>query len=110
MKTERQVMNMTESEKKQYLIDFGRRVKYYREKLGLSQRELGRRAGYVDGTNPATSISQIENGLRDISQTKVAEIAQALGVEPYDLIVSPQVSRLLKYAEMIQKGEDNVEI
>jgi len=104
------VINMTESEKKQYLLDFGRRVRYYREKLGLSQRELGRRAGYVDGTNPATSISQIENGQRDISQTKVAEIAKALEVEPYDLIVSPQVSRLLKYAELIQKGDGDVDI
>ena len=101
---------MTEEEKKQYLLDFGRRVKYYREKLGLSQRELGRRAGYVDGANPATSISQIENGLRDVSQTKVAELAKALGVEPYDLILSPQVARLVKYAEAFQKGAENVEI
>ena len=101
---------MTEDEKKQYLLDFGRRVKYYREKLGMSQRELGRRAGYVDGKNSATSISQIENGLRDTSQTKVAEIAQALGVEPYDLIVSPHISRLIKYAELIQKGDANVDL
>lgn len=101
---------MTEEEKKQYLLDFGRRVKYYREKLGLSQRELGRRAGYVDGKNPATSISQIENGLRDTSQTKVAELAKALGVEPYDLILSPQTARLVKYAEAFQKGAENVEI
>ena len=104
------MMNMTESEKKQYLLDFGRRVKFYREKLGIGQRELGRRAGYVDGTNPASSISKIENGQMDISQTKVAEIAQALGVEPYDLIVSPQVSRLLKYAELIQKGDADVDL
>lgn len=101
---------MTEEEKRQYLLDFGRRVKYYREKLGLSQRELGRRAGYIDGKNPATSISQIENGLRDTSQTKVAELAKALGVEPYDLILSPQVARLVKYAEAFQKGAENVEI
>lgn len=101
---------MTEEEKRQYLLDFGRRVKYYREKLGLSQRELGRRAGYIDGKNPATSISQIENGLRDVSQTKVAELAKALGVEPYDLILSPQVARLVKYAEAFQKGAENVEI
>lgn len=101
---------MTEDEKKRYLIDFGKRVRYYREKLGISQRELGRRAGYVDGANPATSISQIENGLRDVSQTKVAEIAKALKIEPYDLIVFPQVSRLIKYAELVQKGADDVDI
>lgn len=70
-------MNMTEDERKQYLLDFGRRVKFYREKLGLTQKELGRRAGYVDGTNPASSIYKIENGQIDVSQTKVAEIAQA---------------------------------
>ena len=103
-------MKMTEDERKQYLIEFGRRVRYYREKLGIGQRELGRRAGYVDGANPASSISKIENGQMDISQTKVAEIAKALGVEPYDLIVSPQVSRLIKYAELIQKGDADVDI
>lgn len=101
---------MTESEKKKYLEDFGKRVRAYREKIEMSQRELGRRAGYVDGANPASSISKIENGQMDISQTKVAEIAQALGVEPYNLIVSPQVSRLIKYAEMIEKGAEDVEI
>lgn len=110
MSAESEVMNMTENEKKQYLIDFGKRVRLYREKIGMSQRELGRRAGYVDGSNPASSISKIENGQMDISQTKVAEIAQALHVEPYDLIVSPQVSRLIKYAELIQKGDDDVDI
>jgi len=101
---------MTEDERRQYLLDFGRRVKFYREKLGLTQKELGRRAGYVDGTNPASSIYKIENGQIDVSQTKVAEIAQALGVEPYDLIVSPQVSRLIKYAELIQKGAGDVDL
>lgn len=101
---------MNESEKKQYLCDFGRRVRYYREKLGMTQKELGVRAGYVNGTNPSGSISKIELGQMDITQTKTAEIAAALGVEPYDLIVSPQVSRLLKYAELIQKENADVDI
>lgn len=101
---------MNESEKKQYLIDFGRRVRFYREKLGMTQKELGVRAGYVNGTNPSGSISKIELGQMDITQTKTAEIAAALGVEPYDLIVSPQVSRLLKYAELIQKDNTDVDI
>lgn len=101
---------MNESEKKQYLTDFGRRVRFYREKLGMTQKELGVRAGYVNGTNPSGSISKIELGQMDITQTKTAEIAAALGVEPYDLIVSPQVSRLLKYAELIQKDNTDVDI
>jgi len=101
---------MNENEKKQYLRDFGRRVRFYREKLGMTQKELGVRAGYVNGTNPSGSISKIELGQMDITQTKTAEIAAALGVEPYDLIVSPQVSRLLKYAELIQKENTDVDI
>lgn len=101
---------MNETERKQYLVDFGKRVRFYREKLGITQKELGVRAGYVNGTNPAATISKIELGQIDITQTKCAELAAALGVEPYDLIVSPQVSRLLKYAELIQKGDDHVDI
>lgn len=101
---------MNEKQRKQYLIDFGNRVRFYREKLGLTQKELGVRAGYVNGTNPAATISKIEKGQIDISQTKTAELAAALGVEPYNLIVSPQVARLLKYAELIQKGGNDVDI
>ena len=101
---------MNENERKQYLVDFGRRVRFYREKLGMTQKELAVRSGYIDGTNPSGSISKIENGQMDITQTKCAEIAAALGVEPYDLIVSPQVSRLLKYAELIRKEGADVDI
>lgn len=101
---------MNENERKQYLIDFGRRVRYYREKLGMTQKELGVRAGYVDGTNPSGSISKIELGQIDVTQTKCADIAAALGVEPYELIVSPQVSRLIKYAELIRKEGADVDI
>lgn len=97
---------MTEQERKQKMIEFGQRVKFYREKIGMTQRELGRKAGYVDGTNPASSISKIENGQMDITQSKVYDLAVALGVEPYELIVSPQVSRLVKYAELFSKGGD----
>lgn len=101
---------MTEEERKAYLIDFGKRVKFYREKLGLTQRELGVKAGYTNGTNPASSIYKIENGQIDVTQSKCADLAKALEIEPYDLIVSPQISRLVKYAEMITKGgDDNVD-
>lgn len=101
---------MTEEQRKQYLKEFGQRVKYYREKLGMTQRELSLKSGYVNGTNPASTIYKIENGQIEITQTKIAEIAEALGVEPYDLILSPQISRLVKYAELIQKGDDHVDI
>ena len=110
MKVRKGVKPMTEQEKKKYLEEFGKRVRYYREKLEMSQRELGRRAGYVDGSNPASSISKIENGQMDITQTKIADLAKALGVEPYHLILSPQESRLVTYAKMVEKGADDVEV
>lgn len=101
---------MTENERKQYLTEFGERVRFYREKAKLTQRELGKRAGYVDGTNPASTIWKIEHGQIDIPQTKIADISKALGVEPYQLILSPQVSRLVTYAQMIEKGDANVDL
>lgn len=100
---------MTDNERKDYLEAFGKRVKYYREELGLTQKELGIKAGYVDGTNPAASISKIEHGQMDITQSKCADLAKALNIEPYQLIVSPQVSRLVKYAELMQKGAIHVD-
>lgn len=97
---------MTEQEKKDKMIAFGQRVKFYREKCGMTQKELGIKAGYTDGANPSASISKIENGQMDITQSKVHDLANALGVEVYELIVSPQVSRLVKYAELFAKGGD----
>lgn len=110
MKVRKGVKPMTEQEKKIYLETFGRRVREYREKIGMSQRELGRRAGYVDGSNPASSISKIENGQMDITASKIADIAKALGIETYHLILSPQEARLVAYAKLVQEGEANVEI
>lgn len=99
---------MTEKERKEKMLAFGQRVKFYREKLGMSQRELGAKAGYVDGTNPASSIYKIEHGQIDVTQSKIIDLATALGVEPYELIVSPQVARMVKYAELIAKeGKEN---
>lgn len=100
---------MEENEKKQYLLDFGRRVRYYREKLGMTQKELGIKAGYVDGTNPSASISKIETGQVDVTQSKCADLAKALGIEPYELVVGEQAARLLKYANLIMKGGNDVD-
>lgn len=100
---------MDENEKKQYLLDFGRRVRFYREKLGMTQKELGIKAGYVDGTNPSASISKIETGQVDVTQSKCADLARALQIEPYQLIVNDQTARLIKYANLMMKGGSNVD-
>jgi transcriptional regulator with XRE-family HTH domain len=101
---------MTESEKKAYLQAFGKRVRLYREQLGMSQRELGAKAGYVDGTNPAASISKIENGQMDITQTKCADLAKALHIEPYELLIDAQTARLVSYAKQMMKGGNDVDL
>lgn len=76
---------MEKDEKLRLLLTFGSNVRYYREKLGLTQKELGLKAGYHDGTNPAAAISKIENGQMEIVQSKIADLAKALGVTPADL-------------------------
>ncbi len=83
---------MTNEEKSLYCKTFGARVKYYREALNMSQKELGLAVGYVDKTNPSSSISKIERGEMEITQTKIADIAKALGISPSDLFPSPKES------------------
>lgn len=56
----------------------------WREKKGLSQRELARRVGYGND-----QISRWEAGKRGISLAVLRELARALGVEPADLFRHP---------------------
>ena len=51
-------------------------LKAAREEQGLSQRELGRRAGF-----PQAHISNIESGSVDLKVSSLIEIARALGLE-----------------------------
>ena len=53
-------------------------IKTLREKLGLSQESLALQVGYRD----RSSIAKIEAGLVDLSQSKIALFAKALGVSP----------------------------
>ena len=83
---------MTEAEKKLYLKSFGERVKYYRKRLNITQEELAVKIGYVVGSNPSSVVSKIERGEMEITQTKIADLAKALGVSPSDLFPSPEQS------------------
>lgn len=53
-------------------------IKRIRKLRGMSQTELAHKVGYAD----KTMISHIENGKIDLSASKLADIAQALGVSP----------------------------
>lgn len=57
-------------------------IKRYRIEAKLSQAELARRTGYTD----RSSIAKIEKGLVDLSQSKIKQFAEVLGVTPGHLM------------------------
>lgn len=68
------------------LDEFGRRVREARQKLGLSQEELGERAGLH-----RTYIGHVERGEVNPSFKNVLLVAQALAVDPGDLIAGLRI-------------------
>ena len=66
---------------KQFLIFLGRKVRLEREKLSISQEELGKKAGLH-----RTYIGMIERGEKNITIYNLKKIAQALKVQVKDLI------------------------
>lgn len=67
---------------KMYNILFGARVRHYREKLGLTQKELSEKLGYTSHT----SIAKIEAGQATIPLSKLPDFCIALNVEPFNLL------------------------
>lgn len=57
-------------------------IKQLREQRGMSQDTLAEKVGYKD----RSSIAKVEAGLVDLSQSKIAAFAKALGVSPAILI------------------------
>ena len=60
----------------------GARIKARRIELGLSQEELAEKIGYAS----KSTISKIEQGLRDISQSKLLLYAEILHMDPLDIL------------------------
>lgn len=60
---------------------FGRVLKELRQKQGLSQEELGFQSGYH-----RTYISLLERGLKSPSLNTIFQMANALGINPSDMI------------------------
>ena len=54
------------------------RIKQLRLERGWSQTELARRTGYAD----KSAISYIENGKWDLTQSRIAQFAEAFDVPP----------------------------
>ena len=64
---------------------FGNSVKYYRNKIGLSQEAFAEKCGLH-----RTYISAIECYRRSISLENIQRIADALGVETYKLFIESE--------------------
>ena len=88
--------NMTET------IHVGKRIKFFRERLGLTQKQLGQVAGIIEAT-----IRKYELGQRNPKPDQVKLIADALGVSQYALspveleTASDVISILLTIDEII---------
>jgi transcriptional regulator with XRE-family HTH domain len=67
--------------KREVCLAFGRVVRKYRTRLGLSQEELADRA-----TIHRTYIGGIERGERNPTLTMIHRLAAALGVRPANLL------------------------
>lgn len=55
-------------------MELGQRIRMRREELRMSQEELAKKTGYRD----RSSIAKIEQGINDISQSKITVFAEAL--------------------------------
>ena len=72
---------MVEGEDFIYLQSFGRRLSALRVQRGLSQEELAAASGLG-----AQEVRRVERGQRDLSVIALADLAQALSVQPADLM------------------------
>lgn len=89
---------------KVYNALFGSRVRFYREKKKLTQKELATKLGYT----ASATIGRIENGQQTIPLSKLPDFCVALDVQPFDLIgLSDHDKQIWKIAEtMIETGKD----
>ena len=57
-------------------MEIGEKIKMRRMELGWSQRELARKMGYKDNS----TLARIEMGTVDVSQTRIVQFSEVLGV------------------------------
>ncbi len=59
-------------------MDIYNRIRFRREQLGMSQEELAKKIGYKD----RTAVSRLEAGKRQIKQSMIQQLADALHTTP----------------------------
>ena len=88
-------------------MTIGQRVKLRREELGLSQEELAKRIGYKS----KTSINKIELDFRNLTQSKIKAIADALETTPsYIMGWDEEAAEAVKKAVPSEEDSLNAEI
>lgn len=60
------------------MTKFGERIRKMRMELGMTQEELATRMGYTS----KSTITKIEQGIRDVPQNKIEKFADVLGTTP----------------------------
>ena len=60
------------------MTKFGERIRKMRMELGITQEELATRMGYTS----KSTITKIEQGIRDVPQNKIVKFADVLGTTP----------------------------
>lgn len=73
-------------------MSIGDKIKERRLQLGLSQEELAKRMGYKD----RSTINKIEAGINDVTQSKVKQFAEVLGVSIAYLMEWDKVDYLIR--------------
>lgn len=87
-------------------MTIGQRVKLRREELGLSQEELAKRIGYKS----KTSINKIELDFRNLTQSKIKAIADALDTTPSYIMGWDEEAEEAKKAAPGEEDSLNAEI
>ena len=64
------------------MLQLYKNIKMHRRAAGMTQEELAQLTGYTD----RSSISQIERGIVDLSQSKIQQFADVFGVTPSELM------------------------
>lgn len=94
-----------------YQIEFGKKLKFFRERANLSQDELARICGYAD----RSAITRIEKGERDLRIDKLKPLCSALGVSPMVFFVdnyegknNPETNLLSLFRKLSERGKEDV--
>ena len=78
------------------MLELYKNIKKFRVQNDMSQAELAKLTGYTD----RSSIAKIEKGLVDLSLSKIEAFADALGVDPGDLMGDEWESSIVDNARL----------